>query len=122
MGLCGNEVLARAWISGSEDRIIGGNQGSMAFSSTLHRHFTERDPAPGSIPAGRYGHRTAASCKAHFDDISADAQKFCVALRKAGASSPTGVNEDNIFSMEVAIHLGEAATINQNREEFDKNQ
>ena len=61
------------------------------LSGALDRRFIEKCLSPGSILAGRYGHRTATSF--------------------VQACSPTGVNEDNTVSMTVAIHFGEATTM-----------
>lgn len=101
-----NEALARAWICASEDPVTGANQTSKTFCEALYRRFIEKGPPAATVPDGRYGFRTVASCKAHFDVISADAQKFFVSLRKLRACSPTGVSEDSITSMAVAVHTG----------------
>lgn len=98
------EALARAGIAASED-VVGANQKAKKFGETLHRCFIEKGPEAGAVSEGKYGFRSVASCKNHFADFSADAQKFCSALRKVRASNPTGVNEDNIHSMAVAIHI-----------------
>lgn len=78
-----NEVLARAWIAASEDPITGINQTSKRFMEAIRRRFVEKGTSNPSD--GRYGNRSAASCKAHFDNISAEAQKFYVSLRRVRA-------------------------------------
>lgn len=114
-----NEALARAWVCASEDPITGTNPTSKTFAEALRRRFIENGPSP-PVPDGRYGNRNAASCKSHFDAISADAQKFYVSLRKVRACSPTGVTEDNIISMAVAIHVGKCIMMEYGNKDFDK--
>lgn len=100
-----NETLARAWIAASEDPIAGADQKAKVFFNTLHRRFIEKGPPPSKVLNGKYGFRSAESCRKHVADLSADVQKFNTALRKLRACGPTGVNEDQVLSMAVAIHM-----------------
>lgn len=115
-----NEVLARAWIAASEDPVVGADQKAKRFSEAMHRRFIEKGPQPPAVPDGKYGNRPVMSCKAHFSDLSADVQKFAVALRKVHASNPTGVNEDNVLSMAVAIHLGKTTMMEYKYKDYLK--
>ena len=101
-----NEALARAWLVSSEDPVVGVNQTSKIFMDTLRRRFIERGPTKEEVPAGRFGNRTAASIKQNFSDVSADVQKFGVALMRVRASNPTGVGEEGVLFMAVAIQTG----------------
>lgn len=106
-----NAVLAKAWVSASEDPVAGADQKAKIFFETLHRRFGEQGPPTASVVDGKYGFRTADSCRKHVAELSADAQKFGIALRKVRVCNPTGVNEDDILSMAVAVHMGKAATM-----------
>lgn len=79
-----------------------------------------KGPLSGNVEAERYGHRTASSCKSHFDVLSAGVQKFAEALCHIRACNPTGVTEGNIVSMAVAIHLEDAGSMEYNKKDIDK--
>lgn len=106
-----NEVLARAWISASEDPIAGTDQTAKRFVQTVRRRFIEKGPDPSDVTEGRYGYRSAISIRQHFSDLSADVQKFSLSLSKVQACNPTGVGDDGIISMAVAIHTGQTTTM-----------
>jgi hypothetical protein len=53
------------------------------------------------------------------DNIFPDVNKFNEALCLIQASHPTGVNEDNILSMAIALHLGETKRMDYNFKSFD---
>ena len=59
------------------------------------------------------------NCISHSDMISADVQKLCVALRRVHACGPTGVVEGNIFSVALAMHLGELKNMDYSMKDFD---
>lgn len=96
--------LAKAWLATSEDPVVGIDQTAGRFAQTLHRHFLLRAPRDPDAKA-RYESRSAKSAKSKFDQVSADVQKFRRALRIVHASHPTGVVEEQILSMAIAIHL-----------------
>lgn len=116
-----NMVLAKAWIATSENPIVGADQKSKTFFDTLHRRVLEKGPPRHTIVNGKYGLRTVESCRKHFTELSADVQKFSVSLRKVHASCPTGVNEEGILSMAVAIHVGQTDKMDYAYQDYDKN-
>lgn len=113
-----NEVLARAWISASEDPIAGVDQRGKLFNETVYRRFSERAPACFAGIEGKYGLRTPGSIRNHAGDLSADAQKFSKTLRTVRACGPTGVTENQVLSMAVAVHVGKCATMNYEQKDF----
>lgn len=100
-----NELPARACILMSEDPVVGTDQTRKLFLDNVRSRFIELGP---KNVTERFADRTAASVIQHFQDLSGDVQKFRCALRTVLASNPTGVNDDNIHSMAVAIHLGKS--------------
>lgn len=114
-----NQALARAWVAASEDPIAGTDQTRKVFTDTMRRRFMERGPSPDTVPAGRYGFRSTVSIRQHFNDLSADCQKFYVALRAVRAANPTGVGEPEICSMAVAIHMGKSKVMDYDYKKFD---
>ena len=49
--------------------------------------------------------------KSHWKVLSPDVSKFQVVLRKVRACDPTGVDEKNIESMDVAVHMNTVDTM-----------
>lgn len=114
-----NEHLAKAWLSASEDPIVGTDQTRKVFKESVHRRFIEFAPGDKSLFEVRYGSRTAVSVTQHFSDLSADIQKFRSSLLEIRATDPTGTNEDGITSMAVALHIGEAKKRDYEYTSFD---
>ena len=77
------------------------------FKNTGYLYFIEKCATSGAVPLQKYVNRTPESFKPHSDMLSADVQKFCVALCKAHECSPTDVVERNSLSLAVAVYLGE---------------
>eukprot|EP00171_Calliarthron_tuberculosum_P003045 IDg3045t1 len=73
-----NELLARAWITTSEDPVVGTDQTRKVFMDSVRRRFAAS--APVGAADGRYGTRSIVSIRQHFADLSADVQKFRLAL------------------------------------------
>jgi hypothetical protein len=96
--------LARAWVRTSEDPVTGIDQTAARFTQTLFDNFCAN--APVGAPEKTYALRSPHAVKQKFDDVSTEIQKFRKSLRKVYASSPTGVTEDNILSMAIAMHIG----------------
>lgn len=84
------------------------------------RRFGEKGPPASKVQDGRYGNRPIISLRNHFASMSAEIQKFYVALRRVRASNPTGVNEDDIASMAVAIHMGKTNKMDYEFKEYCK--
>jgi hypothetical protein len=53
------------------------------------------------------------------DQVFPDVNKFNEALRLVQASHPTGVNDDNIMSMAIALHLGETKRMDYQFKSYD---
>lgn len=117
-----NCVLARAWIASSEDPIAGTDQTRKIFQDTIRRRFTEKGPAQHLVPDGKYGNRSGPSIKQHFTDMSAEVQKFFVSLGKVRACNPTGVGDEEVLSMAVAVHLEHTNRMDYDYKNFDKDQ
>lgn len=115
-----NAVLAGAWISASEDPVVGADQKAKMFFETMHRRFIEKGPPTASVVDGKYGFRTVESCRKHVAELSADVQKFGIALRKIRACNPTGVQDADIISMAVAVHMGKATTMDYETKDYCK--
>ncbi|KAI0557213.1 hypothetical protein FGB62_330g011 [Gracilaria domingensis] len=97
-------ALARAWIHASTDPTVGKDRTEKAFYQTVYKRFALYDADLKCLD--RYGFRSVESCKQKFGEISADCQKFKPSLRKIYNANSTGVVEEDISSMAVAIHVG----------------
>lgn len=64
-----------------------------------------------NTPQVLYRYSIPASCKSHFEAISAEAQKLSIALRRVRVCNPTVVCEDNILSMAFAQLIWTLATL-----------
>lgn len=100
-----NGTWARAWIAASEDPVAGIDQKGKVFFNTIHRRFSEKSPASVVGVEGRYGLHSPESVRKHINNLSADAQKFKKHLRTVRLCEPTGVSEDEMLSMAVAVHI-----------------
>lgn len=105
-GIDENALIACAGLYASEEPIVGADQGSKKFLETMRRRFIEKGPSETDVCEGKDGFRTMESCRKHFEELSTDPQKFARELRKVHVSNPTGVNQEGILSMVVAVHLG----------------
>ena len=115
-----NEVLARARIAASDGPIAGTDQTAKRFIQTVRLRFIEKGPETTEVTDWRYGFRSALSIKQHFSDLSADVQKFRLSFAKVRASNPTGVGDDTVMSMAVAVHIGVTTCMDYSYKEFDK--
>jgi hypothetical protein len=97
------EGLAISWLKASKDPRTGAYRDSADFWKPVVRAFHERDPR-GTLG---YCTRSVKACKNIFlGDISPDVQKFAAVLRRIIASEPTGVTNENIVSMSIAVYTG----------------
>ena len=108
--------LARAWIAATEDPVLGIDQTSTHFNQGMYSSFCSF--APDGACAKQYSGRGARPSRAKWDSISADCQKFRSALRFIRMCEPSGVTEDNIFSMAVAKHLGKRSTMSYDARDY----
>lgn len=96
--------IVRAWVYASEDPVTGIDQTAGRFKSTMFEKFKEL--GPNDVHDKRYGGRSAKSARAKFEEVAADVQKFRDAILRVRASNPTGVTEDEVLSMSIAVHFG----------------
>ncbi|PXF39923.1 hypothetical protein BWQ96_10367 [Gracilariopsis chorda] len=115
-----NDVLARAWIAASEDPITGTDQTCKVFQDTIRCHFIEKGPKRQLGLENKYEYQGAASIKKNFSDMPSDVQKFLVSLGKVRACNPTGVDDDVLVSMAVAIHLEHTKRMEYDYKNFKK--
>jgi len=73
--------LARAWLTTSEDLIVGIEKTVARFTNTLHRNFALL-ALKGRESTWQYEDRSPKSCEAKWDHITSDIQNFLGALRK----------------------------------------
>ena len=94
--------LALAWSRVSNDPIVGRNQTADTFALKVHEEFCRR--APKKYTPGTFADRTIGTCFNFFkQSISADVQKFNLALRKVYAANPTGVGEKEKVALIVPV-------------------
>ena len=114
-----NKSLAKAWIAASEDPIVGTDQNRKLFIDTVRRRFIEMSPVASQVKDGTYSARSSVSIKHHFSDLSCDVQKFRASIGRVRASNPTGVGEDDVVSMAVAIHIGKTNVMDYDYKTFN---
>jgi muconolactone delta-isomerase len=99
------ETVALAWLRATNNGIQGADQKSEDFRNKIHGFL--KALSPKDCPPGRFYERPSKAVYVFLrDNIFPDINKFHEALRLVQASHPTGVNEDNILSMAIAVHLG----------------
>jgi hypothetical protein len=112
------EVAALAWIRATNDGIEGADQRGSIFQEKVHSLFKVLTPA--NAPPDRYGDRAAKTVYIFLrDHIFPDVNKFNESLRLVQSSHPTGVTDDNIISMAVAVHLKETDRMNYQYKNYD---
>jgi len=62
--------------------------------------------AQAGAQGGKYACRSLTSVRQTFGDIAADCMKYKVSIRRVRSSHQSGVTEDEIIEMAVAIHVG----------------
>lgn len=100
--------LAASYIHASEDAgsgdVKGTNQDADTFWTKVLLHFSQLSPPH---PRGIYHDRAKTAIINHWKEyISRDVKKFNNALLRVMSSRPTGVNQQEIVNMAVAIHRG----------------
>lgn len=99
------ETVALAWLRATNNGIQGADQKSEDFRNKIHAFV--KALSPREVPLGRFYERPAKAIYVFLrDNVFPDVNKFNESLRLIQASHPTGVNEDNILSMAIALHLG----------------
>lgn len=108
------------WKGANEDPIVGSDKKSIPFYEVMHRRFKEKGPSIADAPEGIVGKRPIAGMRNHFNTLSAGVQNVSVALRMFHACYPTGVNDLNLLSMEIAIHVGEMKKMDYDYKDLEK--
>jgi hypothetical protein len=112
------ELVALAWLRATNDGIQCCDQKGEDYRNKIHGLF--KALSPKDAQQGRFGDRPPKAVYVFLrDNIFPDVNKFNEALRLIQASRPTGVNEDNILSMAIALHLGETKRMDCNFNSFD---
>jgi hypothetical protein len=112
------EVVALAWLRATNNGIQGADQKSEVFRNKIHALF--KAFSPRDAPPGRFGDRPPKAVYVFLrDQVFPDINKFNESLRLVQASHPTGCNDDNILSMAIAVHLGEARRMDYQFRNFE---
>jgi hypothetical protein len=112
------ETVALAWLRATNNGIQGADQKGEDFRNKIHVLF--KALSPRDAPPGRFGDRPPKAIYVFLrDQVFPDINKFNESLRLIQASHPTGCNEDNILSMAIALHVGEAKRMDYNFRSFE---
>jgi hypothetical protein len=112
------ETVALAWLRATNNGIQGADQKGEDFRNKIHAIF--KALSPRDAPPGRFGDRPPKAIYVFLrDQVFPEINKFNESLRLIHASNPTGCNEDNILSMAIALHLGEAKRMDYNFRSFE---
>lgn len=115
-----NAVLAGAPISESEDHVFGADQKDKMFFKTMKCHFTEKGPSTAYVGDGKYGLFLIYCSLKYVAELSTYVQKFGIALRRLRACNPTGLQEDDIILIAVAVHMGKCTTMYYGMKDYCK--
>jgi hypothetical protein len=117
------ETVTLAWLRVTNNGIQGCDQEGEDYRSKIHtlfKAFGPRDAPPGT---GHYGDRAPKAVYVFLrDNIFPDVNKFNESLRLIQSSHPTGVNDDNIISMAIALHLGKTKWMDYNLRDYEHTQ
>jgi hypothetical protein len=98
------QKLAFAWCRVSMDPVVGRNQTGESFKLKLFDALKQNSPV--SHESGTYGERTPQKVFAFWkNSVAPDVQKFNYALKKVYSCHPTGVDEQQMINMAIAIHM-----------------
>lgn len=115
---CGH--LARAWLTVSQDPLLGMEQTSATFFKKLFELFCTIKPANASEKG--YDSRGLKASRSKFEAILADIQKFQIVRRELWSFNPTGTNTDHNLSMAIARHLGKVKNITYEAKDFPQSE
>jgi hypothetical protein len=94
-----------AWLRATNDGNQGCDQKGEEYRNEIHALF--KALSPKDAPQGQFDDHPPKTVYVFLrDNIFPDVNKFNQALCLIQASCPTGINEDNILSMAIALHLG----------------
>lgn len=81
----------------------------------MFRSFLKKNQPDHFLEDGKYENRTVNIWKSYFVDLFDDLQKFSKSLRTIMASNyPTRVDQENAFSMEIALDTGKCNGMDYN--------
>jgi hypothetical protein len=113
------ETVALAWLRATNNGIQGADQKAKDFRNKIHVLFKAL-LSPRDAPPSQFGDRPPKAIYVFLrDQVFPDINKFNESLRLIQASHPTGCNEDNILSMAIALHVGEAKRMDYNFRPFE---
>lgn len=102
---------ALAFADATDDPIVGRDQTKEAFEAKMFETFI-KDP-PANAQKGTFADRTASSVYTYFkNNVSPDVQKFNSTLRLVRNLKLSGVTEEDIIRIAVAVHLMRAKGAN----------
>lgn len=105
-------MLARSWVSASEDHVASADQKAKVLFETLHHRIVAQGSPTACVLDEKCRFRTVLSSRKHVSEPSADEQKLSISLRKVRVCKLSGVNENEILSMGVAVvHMGKGTTM-----------
>jgi hypothetical protein len=115
------ELVALAWLRATNNGIQGCDQKGEDYQNKIHTLF--KAFGPRDAPPGHYGDRAPKAVYVFLrDNIFPDVNKFNESLRLIQSSHPTGVNDDNIVSMAIALHLGKTKRMDYNLRDYEHTQ
>lgn len=88
------------------------------FYKTIHSHLLERPQESSASVEGRYILQYTENVCEHFKDIFADVSKFVKKLCLARACELTGMTDDQMLSIAVAIHVEKCKAMSYEEENF----
>lgn len=108
-----------------EDPIAGADQLEKMFHKTVHCRFFENVSKSSAEVECRYGLESADSVRKHVTNLPADVQNFLKTLPSVRACvyarMKTGMPENQVTAMAVAVHEGKCETILYKYKSFDSN-
>jgi hypothetical protein len=115
------ETVALAWLRATNNAIQGWDQRGEDYRNKIYALF--KAFGPRDAPPGHYGDRAPKAVYVFLrDNVFPDINKFNEALRFVQSSHPTGVNDDNIISMAIALHLGKTKRMDNNMRDYEHTQ
>jgi hypothetical protein len=115
------EMVALAWLHVTNNGIQGCDQKGEDYQNKIHALF--KAFGPRDAPPGHYGDPAPKAVYVFLcDNIFPDINKFNESLRLIQSSNPTGMNDDNIISMAITLHLGKTKWMDYNLRDYEHTQ
>lgn len=107
-------------MSASKDPVSGAVQKAKVFFKTMDRRLVEKGRQPAKVIETKYNKRYVYSYRKHICELSADAQKLSMALQKVRTCNLVGVIEEDVLSLDVAVHIGRAIIMDYEMKSYFK--